>query len=383
MATTSSPAPAAKKKLFMKQAVMLRVCYALTPLLLAGIYFFGWRVLALTAVTIVAAVATEYVTSRQRGQPISMAVFVTAGLLALSLPPETPFWIAAVSVAVGILFGKEVFGGFGRNFANPAIVARAFAYVCFPHELTAAFEPAYRGFPGGFAKWSESISGLPDYLHNFQVTDAITTATPMWARRNVGYETSLWDLATGQIGGTFQTQYETKVLAAGSIGEVSTILIVLAGVYLIWTKTANWRLTASMLLGAVAANVIFRILGGADKVPPLAFTLSSGALMYAAVFMVTDPVSAPKKKPSVWAYGAFIGFMLVLLRWRAQFSGAVAFAILLGNIVGPLMDVGVQAWEERMQSRRQAAQGEQASAQKQTEATAGPGGDNRAEGTGE
>ncbi|HOD81541.1 MAG: Na(+)-translocating NADH-quinone reductase subunit B [Planctomycetes bacterium ADurb.Bin126] len=356
MAMTSSPAAAARKtKLFMKQAVMLRVCYALTPLLVAGIYFFGWRVLALLAVTVAAAVATEYVTSRQRGQPISMAVFVTAGLLALSLPPETPFWIAAVSVAVGILFGKEVFGGFGRNFANPAIVGRAFAYVCFPHELTAAFQPVYKGFPGGFARWSESVSGLGDYLHGFRVEDAVTTATPMWARRNVGFETPLWDLVTGQIGGAFQAQHDTRVLAAGSIGEVSAVLILLAGAYLIWTRTANWRLTAAMLLGATAANVIFRTLGGAEKVPPLAFTLSSGALMYAAVFMVTDPVSAPKKKTSLWAYGLFIGFMVVLIRWRAQFSGGVAFAILLGNIVGPLMDVGVQAWEDRRARRRAAA----------------------------
>ena len=180
------------KPLFMKQAVMTRVVYALLPLLVAGIYFFGWRVLALLALCVVGGVATEWVMTSRRGRPVSQAVFVTCFLYALSLPPTIPFWQAVVGVVVAILFGKEVFGGFGRNFANPAIVGRAFVYVAFPINLTGRFVPAFGGFPGGFARWA--TMGV----------DAMTAATPMWARRDFGYTTPLRKLFVGDIGGTFK-----------------------------------------------------------------------------------------------------------------------------------------------------------------------------------
>ena len=345
------PPPAKPARRFMKQPNMLRVLYALVPLVLAGIYLFGWRVLGLLIITTAAGLAMEAVTSRKRGQPISMACFVTCFLFALSLPPTTPFWIAVIGVAVGILFGKEVFGGFGRNFANPAIVGRAFVYVSFPPELTAAYEPAFRNWPGGLTHWSIQTWGhVPGYLESTHasVTDAISQATPMLARQRYGYETPWWDLFTGSIGGTFDAGQEgTRILAAGSIGEVSAALIILAGVYLLVTRTANWRLTVSCLAGAVVANLALRDLMGYDQVPPLPFTLLSGALLYGAVFMVTDPVSAPKKPLAMYGYGAFIGIMVVFLRWRSQFVGAVAFSILLGNIVGPLMDIGANWWTQR------------------------------------
>ena len=351
----ASPKAAGKPKpLFLKQAAMGRVIYALVPLVVAGVYFFGWRVLALVAVCMVGGVATEWVTTRQRGKPISQAVFVTCLLYALSLPPTIPFWMAVVGVVVGVLFGKEVFGGFGRNFANPAIVGRAFVYVAFPIEMTGRFVPAFRVFPAGFARWSfASLSETPTWLRHVAAkgVDALTAATPMWALRDFGEETPLLNLFLGQIGSSFVDWRTWKVLAAGSIGEVCALFIILAGLYLIATRTANWRLTLSTLLGAVAACLLFRHVLGADGVPPLAFTLFSGALLYGAVFMVTDPVSAPKKKASMWLYGGFIGAMIVLLRWKAQFAGGVAFAILLGNIIGPTLDMAVGALEARRKAK--------------------------------
>ena len=335
------PAPIAKPR-FMKQANMVRVLYALAPVLLAGIYFFGWRALALLAVCVAGGLLTEAVTAARRGTAISTACFVTCALYALSLPPTTPFWIAGVGVVVAILFGKEVFGGFGRNFANPALVGRAFVYVCFPVELTARFVPVFRGLPGGFARWSfETMREVPSWLSRAAVklSECVTTATPMWARRDFGFAAPLKDLFLGTIGGTFQSEYGPRVLAAGSIGEVSALLILLAGLYLLLTRTANWRLTVSTLAGVVAANLLLRNLGGFDAVPPLAFTLCSGALLYGAVFMVTDPVSAPKRPPSMVIYGLLVGVLVVVLRWRAQFSGAVAFSILIANLVAPTLDM--------------------------------------------
>lgn len=343
---------------FMKQPQMRRVLYALVPVLLSAIYFFGWRALAVLAVCNVAGMAVEYFTSRSRGQPMSIAGLVTCCLYALSLPPTTPLWIAVVGVVVAVLFGKEVFGGFGRNFANPAIVGRAFVYVCFPVELTARFVPAFKGFPGGFAHWSfEHLGELPGYVAaaGRGAADAVSQATPMWVAREfgeaaVGRAAGTLDLLTGSIGGVFEAEGRVGVLSAGSMGEGCAALIVLSAAYLLVTRTANWRLMLSCLAGVVLANVLFRnVLGfdGVGGVPSLPFTLLAGTTVYALVYNVTDPVSAPRRKPAMIAYGLLIGFLIVFLRWRNVFVAAATFSILIGNLVGPLLDMGAAAWSDR------------------------------------
>jgi Na+-transporting NADH:ubiquinone oxidoreductase subunit B len=350
--------PAKRRRLFMRQKAMRRMVYALVPVALSGVYFFGWRVAALLAVSSAVALATEYVTARRRGQPVSQAVFVTAWLLALALPPTTPLWIAGVGAFIAILFGKEVFGGFGRNFANPAIVGRAFVYVCFPIELTGRFVPAFRGWPGGLVHWSfEGLAKVPDYVAAVARTgaDAVTAASPMLALRDLGYTTPWWDLFWGTIGGVFETpaSYGPRVLAAGSIGEGCVPLIVLAGVYLAVTRTANWRLMVSPFIGAAAATYLV-LACGARGVQPLTFKLLAGAFFYVSVFMITEPVSAPNRKGAMWAYGSLIGALIVILSWKGQFVAAASFSILLGNIVSPLLDMGARAWRGRKQPSGQA-----------------------------
>ena len=228
--TKTSPNPTTtphkSKPLFMKQKIMLRVVYALVPLLISAIYFFGWRVLAILAFVWAVGLMTEYITSRQRNQAVSMACFVTCWLYALSLPPTVPYWISGVGIIVAILFAKEVFGGFGRNFANPAITGRAFVYVCFPIELTGRFVPVFKGFPGGFGNWSfENLNKLPEYLAQSgkEVADAISQASPMLVNKRFGVEVTdkavTWlDMFLGNIGGIFQAEGETQILAAGSMG---------------------------------------------------------------------------------------------------------------------------------------------------------------------
>lgn len=317
------------KSWFKRQTIMERVLLALVPCLIGAVYFFGWRSFVMLLWVMAVGCLTEYLMASKRGDPLTGSCLVTGALLALSLPPATPFWMAAVGIIVGIFFGKEVFGGFGRNVFNPAIVGRAFIYVCFPVELTGQFTPAYGGFPGGLAHWGP--------MRMFEGMDALTAATPMWARRDHGVVTELSDLFFGTIGGTFNEG--TQVLAAGSVGEVSALLVLLGGIYLLWTKTANWRLVAGSLGGAAATCLFFRHALGAEGVPPLLWTLSSGAMLYACFFMVTDPVSAPKDRRAQWIYAVFIGAMIVFLRWKSVFSGAVAFAILLGNTLGPTVEM--------------------------------------------
>ena len=343
-------APGARRPFFSNQPIMRRVIYALAPVLASGIYFFGWRALAVLIISAAAGVATEYLMERRLRRPVSTACLVTVTLYALSLPPTVPLWVAAVGAVVGVLFGKEVFGGFGRNFANPAIVGRAFVYVCFPVELTGRFVPAFRGWPAGLAHWSfESLRELPPWLADSgrTVADAVTAASPMWALRDYGHVTPAWDLVLGRIGGWFQHEGATRILAAGSIGEGCAPIILAAGVYLLLTRTANWRLMLSPFAGAAAAGLLFRHALGFADVQPLYFKLLAGAFLYASVFMVTEPVSAPKKPAAQLAYGALIGFLVVLLSWKSVFIAAVSFSILLGNIVSPFLDMAAAAWARR------------------------------------
>ncbi len=344
-----------KKPAFLKQIMMLRVLYALIPVALAAIYLFGWRVLALVGISALFGFLAEWrmVAGKPNGK-VSQAVWVTAALYGLSLPPTAPFWVAAIGIVFAIVFGKMVFGGFGRNIFNPAIVGRAFVYVCFPVEMTSRFVPAFTGFPGGFAKWSfPSLEALPPQLATpaLSMVDAVTAATPMWSHRDYGFTADLWNLVTGQIGSLFENAGRTQVLAAGSAGEVCAIAILLGAIYLLWTQTANWRLMLGTLIGATGLNLILRNGLGIEAVPPLPFTLFSGAFLYAAVFMVTDPISAPKMKPSMWAYGIFIGAMIVFFRYKAVFAGGVAFAILIGNMIAPSLDL----WIKRFQVRKKEA----------------------------
>jgi len=368
----SSGKSAPKRRLMLKQAIMSRVLYALAPVAIGAVYFFGWRVLAVLAVCNAVGLAAEYIMARQRNAPVSQACLVTCCLYGLSLPPTVPLWIAAVGAVVAIVFAKEVFGGFGRNFANPAITGRAFIYICFPNDLTQQFVPAFKGFPGGFTQWSfDSLGRLPEYLSTQlagtgrDVVDAVSQASPIWVGReygldavvNSGQGATLWDMLTGSIGGIFQVpgQAAPRILSAGSMGEGCALLIIAAGVYLLITKTANWRLMLSGLVGLLAANVLFRnVLGynGLGEVPPVEWQLSAGTTLYVLVFMITDPVSATKRRPAQYAYGALIGFLIVLLRFKGVFVAAATFSVLLGNLVGPLLDLGAAAWADWRKARK-------------------------------
>lgn len=340
------------KPSFLKQKIMVQVLVALAPVGLCAVYYFGWRVAAVVVVSALSCFVTEWIMAAKRNGRISYACFVTAAIYGLSLPPTIPFWIVAVGAVVAILFGKEAFGGFGKNVFNPAVVGRAFVYVCFPIELTSRFVPVFTGFPGGFAKWSLSgATSVPAFLREagLLLADAVTAATPMWARRDFGYVTDTLQLAVGNIGGVFSSAGQPRVLAAGSAGEVCAIAIGVGAIYLLVTKTAQWRLVVAPLIGAVALNVILRNFMGMEAVPPLVFTLFAGGLIYASVFMVTDPVSAPKLPASQWLYGIFIGAMVVFFRFKGIFAGGVAFSILLGNMLAPSLDL----WIKRAKAAKQ------------------------------
>ncbi len=301
---------AAKK--IRKQPMMRRVLISLTPIIIFSIYLYGWKVLSLLLVVTIAGVITEHLFERTRSSRPSDSVLVTCFLFTLILPVTIPYWVAVVGIVFAVTFGKQVFGGFARNVFNPALVGRCFIYVSFPTFMTNDWVKPFSGFPGGFARW------MPDAV------DAATQATPMTlAQLGETIPYSIWQLIVGYI--------------PGSIGESSVILIVLAAIYLVYKKTASWQIMVSTLVGMLGIESIFSLMGISSFANPLMAVLSGGFL-FAAVFMATDPISAPSQGDVKIIFGLLVGIIASIIRNFSIFPEGVMFAILIVNSFVPLMD---------------------------------------------
>lgn len=298
----------------MKQPNMRVALTATAPLFLAGIYFFGWRVLALLLVNLVFGTLTEYMFKRKKGQKVSEAVWVSAALYTLILPPATPYWMSAVGIVFGIVFAKEAFGGFGRNVFNPALVSRAFIYVSFPAAMTGSWTQASSAFPGGLVK----------YLN--PAIDTVATATPLLTYQSSMATTDSLRLLLGNV--------------TGSIGETSKVLILVALIYMFYKKVIQKEVIIGMVLGFSATTLLLRALGLLSVVP-LAMGLISGGFLFAMTFMITDPITQPRTKEGKYFIGALVGLVTVVIRSFALFPGGVMFAILIGNSFTPIVDEAV------------------------------------------
>jgi len=323
----SEPAPTPKPVKKKQPAVrwlptMKQVLYALIPAAAAAVYFFGWRCLALLAVINAAGYLTEYAFTRTWKQPVSSSVFVTSVLFTLALPPTIPFWMAVVGIVVGMAFGKMVFGGYAKNVFNPALVGRAFIYITFPVHMNSSWAEAVPGLlsggaaAGGFARWS---------------SDALTQATPMRVMSG-GQSVSWLQLFKGTT--------------AGCMGETCALLIVLGGLYIVWKKAADYRIVVSGLAGMLAVQSILWKTGVTGAIHPLA-ALLSGGFMLGLFFFATEPISAPRTVEGKWMYGAFIGIMTVVIRTFSAWSEGMMFAVLLGNMFGPIGDIAIKAYKGR------------------------------------
>lgn len=295
------------KNIIMKQAMMNKVLYALVPSIILSVFLFGWRSLVVILFTNAIAFLTEYLFIRKKPNgKVSMAVFVTGTLLAMTLPPTIPLWMAGVGAVIAVAFGKMVFGGFGMNVFNPAIVGRTFIYVSFPQQMTINWIQPFTKLPGGFINYVNSI--------DMQTSATILTSSKLGETTNY----SLWNAFSGII--------------PGSLGETSALLILLSAIYLIFTKTAKWQPMIATIASLYLFNVIFYGFGDA-----LYFLVSGGA-MFGIVYMVTDPVSQAKTKPGLWIYGIMIGFLTVFIRRYSLFSEGFMFAILIANTFMPIIE---------------------------------------------
>ncbi len=284
------------------------VIVALIPCTLAGVYFFGLRTLAVIAVSYACGGAVEVIVACIRKHEINEGFLVTGLLFPLILPPGLPLWMVAVGVIFGVLVGKELFGGTGRNLFNPALVGRAFLAVGYPAAM------------GGY--WVRPGSGWTGNLGRYIAPEMITEATPL-ANAKMGEYAAYGDLFLGQI--------------RGCIGETSALCVLIGGAFLLLTRVGAWRAVAGVLGSFLLLETILWRFAPGQFGPPL-WQLAGGGLMFGAFFMATDPVTGPVTRSGKLAYGVLIGTLTVLIRHLTGYVEGVMFAILLGNIAAPLMD---------------------------------------------
>lgn len=257
-----------------------------------------------------------------RGHEVNEGFFVTSMLYSLIVPATIPLWQVAVGIIFGVVIGKEVFGGTGKNLLNPALVGRAFLYFAYPAQMS------------GDSVW------VP--------VDGYSGATALSISASDGYQ------ALPAIGLDWWTAFWGFM--DGSIGETSAFAILLGGLFLLYTKIANYRLMAGCLVGTILMSSVFNLIGS-DTNPmfamPFWWHIVVGGYMFGLVFMVTEPVSGAMTNAGRWWYGGLIGVMCVLIRVvNPAFPEGMMLAILFGNVFAPLIDNFVVSANIRRRARR-------------------------------
>lgn len=274
--------------------LMRDVLIALLPTTAAGIYYFGLSAAMVIAVSIVSCVLFEYLWQRITKQPVriyDLSAAVTGLILGLNLPSTAPWWMPVVGALLAIVITKQLFGGIGDNFLNPALLARAVLLASWPACMTGA--TAY-ALP---TCWSGA--------------DAVTSATPL-----AGYEASTLDLFLGNI--------------PGSIGEVCKAAILIGLIYLLVRKVITWRIPVTFL----AVFALLSALVGQNVLDELLM----GGVLFGAVFMATDYTTSPMNPRGQFIYAALCGILVCVIRNFGAYPEGVTYAILIGNIVTPLID---------------------------------------------
>jgi Na+-transporting NADH:ubiquinone oxidoreductase subunit B/electron transport complex protein RnfD len=276
---------------------MSTVILAMIPTTVAAVVFFGWYVLAMILTSYVVGGIIEVLFALIRRKEIEEGFLVTGLIFPLILPPTAPLWVVAVGIAFGVFFGKEVFGGTGRNIFNPALVGRIFITIAFPEIMSATWRAPF--------------------------SDAITAATLLAVYRSSQEAASYLNLLLGQV--------------AGSTGEVFRMGIIAGAVLLLVTRISSWRITVSYLASVAVFALIGHALGPRTFAPPL-FQLLAGSVLFGAVFMATDPVTSPATKPGKLIFGTGCGIITVLIRTFSGFTEGVMFSIVIMNAFTPLID---------------------------------------------
>ena len=274
--------------------IMGRVCIALLPTLIASVLIFGFQALLLTAVTVAACVVFEYAYCKLVGRDVTisdLSAVVTGLLLAFNLPAGLPVWMSLVGAFIAIVIIKQLFGGLGYNFANPAIVGR----------IAMAL-----GFTGAMTSYTYPENGI----------DALASATPLAVEETAQNAGSYVTLLLGNHGGV--------------LGETCAITLLIGGIYLIWTKVISPTIPVTYL----ATVAVFSLLCGYDPI----YQLLSGGLILGAFFMATDYATSPVTKPGQLIFGIGCGLITCFIRRFGSYPEGVCYSILIMNCTTWLLD---------------------------------------------
>ena len=281
------------------QSIMRDVIIALVPATAAGIYYFGLRALILIVAAIISAVFFEWLYEKITKKPVTindLSAVVTGLLLAMNLPASAPVWVAIVGSAFAIIFAKQLFGGLGQNFINPALAGRAFLLASYPTEMTTWVVP----------------NGL--------AADAATYATPLAQLKNGTLDASRGQLVMGQVGGT--------------IGETCAIALIIGGIYLLYKHVISWKIPVIYI---ATVFILFAVIGRHGMRMPLQ-EIFAGGVMLGGIFMATDYASSPvtPKGQVIFAVGA--GLLTYLIRTFGGYPEGVSYSILIMNCCVPLIE---------------------------------------------
>lgn len=314
--------------------IMWQVMLALLPATVFGIWCFGWPALNLFVITVSSAVLFEAICIRMAGRvakPVIMdgSAILTGWLLAMTLPPWSPWWIGVVGSGLAIVLGKQVYGGLGQNLFNPAMLARVALLISFPIEMTtwANVSPLFFSQSPGIAEsWHITFSGLKNI-------DASTGATTLGYIKTEFSQNRLLTDILKDYSGFLNFIGWTR----GSLGETSTLLLALGGAWLIWQGIIQWYIPISLLLAVAGLASIFHMIDGQHYISPM-IHLNSGAMMCVAFFIATDYVTSPNTPTGQLVFGVGCGVLVFVIRtWGAYPEGA-GFAVLLMNAATPLID---------------------------------------------
>ena len=261
--------------------------------------------LPVTIVTYTVGATWEVLFASIRGHEVNEGFFITGILFPLILPPTIPLWQVAVGISFGVVIGKEIFGGTGRNFLNPALTARAFLFFAYPAQITGdAVWTAVDGFSGATALGTAAAKGI----ENFQFT---------WMQSFLG-------------------------TIPGSMGETSTLACLVGATILIISGIGSWRIMLSVCLGMIGVSLLFNLVGSPTNLMfgmSPAWHLVTGGFAFGTVYMATDPVSGAMTQSGKWFYGLLIGVMVVLIRViNPAFPEGMMLAILFANCFAPIID---------------------------------------------
>lgn len=306
-------------------AIMRQVIYALLPVVAFAIYSYGLAALAIMVSAILSCALTEHILCRINRMPSTLhdgSALITGIIYGLTLPPALPLWMVVAGGVICIALGKFLFGGLGGNGFNPALVGRVFLQAAFPASMT-TWLPAF-----GATRFSALPSSLltapfmsPQY--DFIGTDSVSSATPLSAFKFDGVLTDNLNLFLG--------------LTQGSLGETSSLVILLCGLYLIARRMMNWRIPLGIFIAVILLSGLFHRIDATHYADPL-FMLFSGGLMLGAMFMATDPVASPITNGGCFIYGVLIGVLVVVIRNWGGLPEGVMYAILFCNALSPHID---------------------------------------------